>query len=206
MQEENNNKTSWQEKLGKAPKNGEIAAESEGMATKAEENVPKKDLSEIEILQQKLQESEEKNIHTNEKLLRSLAELDNVRRRANEELEKASKYAITKFVGDLIVVAENFFLACDNLPQEKMDECPKTKNFVDAVMMTKRELLKILEKNQVKRAFPLDQQFDHHFHEAISHIESEKEEGIVLQVMQAGYIIGERLIRPALVVVSKGKA
>ncbi len=70
-------------------------------------------------------------------------------------------------------------------------------------MMTKRELMKVLEKNQIKRIFPLGEQFDHNLHEAISHIESEKEAETILQVMQAGYTISDRLIRPALVVVSR---
>ncbi len=191
MQEENKNKPSWQEKMGKS-------AQNEENETKIEEN-----LSETDILQQKLLQNEEKLAQTNDKLLRTLAELDNVRRRSLEELDKARKYAVSNFASDLILVTENFFLSCDNLPQEKMDECPKTKSFVDAVMMTKRELMKVLEKNQIKRIFPLGEQFDHNLHEAISHIESEKEAETILQVMQAGYTISDRLIRPALVVVSR---
>jgi molecular chaperone GrpE len=198
MQEENKNKPSWQEKMGKNPKNDENLAENAQNEAQNEEN-----LSENDILQQKLTQSEEKLAQSNDRLLRTLAELDNVRRRSVEEIDKARKYAVSNFASDLILVAENFFLSCDNLPQEKMDECPKTKSFVDAVMMTKRELMKTLEKHQIKRIFPLGEKFDHNFHEAISHIESDKEAETILQVMQAGYTISERLIRPALVVVSR---
>ncbi len=160
----------------------------------------------LEIANKKISELENKSAELNDKLLRTLAELDNVRRRSREELEKTSKYAISGFVSDLVLVAENFFLVCDNAPQDKIDASPEIKHFADAVEMTKKELLKILEKNQVKRIFPLNQKFDHHFHEAIAYIDSDVEEGSVAQVVQAGYAIGDRLIRPALVGVSKGKS
>ena len=69
--------------------------------------------------------------------------------------------------------------------------------------MTHKELLKILQKNNITRIYPINEKFNHNLHEAISRIESEKEEGIVVQVIQAGYQIGDRLIKPALVSVSK---
>ena len=72
--------------------------------------------------------------------------------------------------------------------------------------MTKKELVKIFDKNQVRRIFPLNEKFDHNFHEAVANVEAPQEEGDVIQVIQAGYALGERLIRPALVVVSKGQA
>jgi molecular chaperone GrpE len=153
-------------------------------------------------LEQKLAKSEQKASELNDKLLRSLAEIENVRRRSREEVEKASNYAISNFVTDLVVVAENFFMACDNTPKEHMDSSQEVKNFVLGIEMTKNELMKILQKNKVKRIFPLDEQFDHNFHEAISRVESEKAENTIVQVIQAGYSIGDRLIRPALVVVS----
>jgi molecular chaperone GrpE len=155
--------------------------------------------------EQKIVDLEEKLSQTNDKLLRTLAELDNTRRRSREELEKTSKYAISGFVSDLVLVVENFFLACDNAPKEKIAADADIKHFDDAIEMTRKELMKILEKNQVKRLFPLNEKFDHNFHEAIAHIESDADEGTVVQVVQAGYVIGDRLIRPALVGVAKGK-
>lgn len=155
------------------------------------------------FVEERILELEQKNIDLNDKLLRSLAELDNVRRRSREEIEKSARFAISGFVGELVSVVEIFFLACDNSPREEIEKNANVKNFADAVDMTKKELLKILEKNQVKRIFPLNEKFDHNFHEAISQIESETEEETVIQVVQAGYTISERLIRPALVVVAK---
>src|SRR3989338_1743006 len=156
-------------------------------------------------LEEKILDLEQKNSELNDKLLRALAELDNVRRRSREELEKTAKFAISNFVSDLVMVAENFFLASENAPKDEIEKNPAIKNYADAIEMTEKELLKVLEKNQVKRIHPLNQKFDHHFHEAIAHIESDAEEGIVMQVIQAGYSIADRLIRPALVCVAKAK-
>jgi molecular chaperone GrpE len=155
--------------------------------------------------EEKITELEQKNSELNDKILRCLAELDNVRRRSREEIEKSAKFAISNFVGDLVVVAENFFLASENAPKAEIEKNPAIKNYADAIAMTEKELLKVLEKNQVKRIFPLNQKFDHNFHEAIAQVESEAEEGSVVQVVQAGYSIADRLIRPALVGVAKAK-
>ena len=154
---------------------------------------------------EKIAELEQKNSELNDKILRALAELDNVRRRSREEIEKSAKFAISNFVGDLVVVAENFFLVSENAPKDEIEKNPAIKNYADAIVMTEKELLKVLEKNQVKRIFPLNQKFDHNFHEAIVQVESEAEEGLVVQVIQAGYSIADRLIRPALVGVAKAK-
>jgi molecular chaperone GrpE len=160
---------------------------------------------EVNPLEEKIAELEQKNTDLNDKLLRALAELDNVRRRSREEVEKTARFAISSFATDLVVVAENFFMASENAPKEEIEKNPAIKNYADAIVMTEKELLKILEKNQVKRIYPLNQKFDHNFHEAIVHLESEAEEGVVVQVIQSGYSIADRLIRPALVGVAKAK-
>lgn len=153
----------------------------------------------------KIQELEQKNSELNDKLLRTLAEVENVRKRAREESDKASKYAISGFVSDLVVVSENFFMAQENSPKIEIENNSAIKNYATAIEMTQKELLKVLEKNNVKRIFPLNQDFDHNFHEAIAHIETDLKEGSVVQVIQAGYSIADRLIRPALVGVAKAR-
>ncbi len=178
------------------------------MSDEIQENLQpetKTSAEEVDLQQQKISELEQKNSDLNDKLLRALAELDNLRRRSRDEIEKSSKYAISNFVGDLVLVVENFFLASENAPNEEIEKNAAVKNYADAIVMTKKELLKVLEKNQVKRIYPLNQKFDHNFHEAIAQVESEVEEGLVVQVIQAGYSIADRLIRPALVGVSKIK-
>ena len=96
-------------------------------------------------------------------------------------------------------------MASENAPNDEIEKIPSIKNYAIAINLTKNELLKILEKNQVRRIYPLNENFDHNLHEAISSVESDGQEGIVLQVIQAGYEISNRLIRPALVAVSKPK-
>lgn len=155
---------------------------------------------------EKIAELEQKAADLNDKLLRALAEIDNVRRRAREEVEKSAKFAISNFASDLVLVTENFFMASENAPKAEIEKNAAVKNYADAIVMTEKELLKVLEKNQVKRIYPLNQKFDHNFHEAIAHVESDAEEGTVVQVIQAGYSIADRLIRPALVGVAKAKA
>lgn len=151
----------------------------------------------------KINNLEQKNSELNDKFLRSLAEIENIRRRSKEEIEKSSKFAITNFANDLVVVVENFFLASANAPTpENIDNLP-FKTFVEAMLMTQKELIKSLEKNHLFRVFPLNQQFDHNLHEAISQVVSDEDEGKIINVIQAGYRIGDRLIRPALVVVAK---
>jgi molecular chaperone GrpE len=157
-------------------------------------------------LEEKVAELEAKNLDLNDKLLRTLAELENTRRRSKEELEKSARFAISNFVADLVVVAENFFLSSENAPKDEIQKVTSIKNYHDAIVMTEKELMKILEKNQVKRIYPLNEKFDHNLHEAIAQIESEAEEGVVIQVIQAGYSIAGRLIRPALVGVAKAKS
>ena len=176
-----------------------------------QENKPESQNENIEIsnaeseLKNKIIELEQKISDQNDKFLRTLAELDNVRRRAREENDKTAKFAIANFAGDLVTVAENFFMASENAPKDEIEKNPAIKNYALAIEMTEKELLKVLEKNQVKRIYPLNQDFDHNFHEAIANIESEAKEGSVVQVIQAGYSIADRLIRPALVGVAKAK-
>ena len=176
-----------------------------------QENKPESQNENIEIsnveseLKNKIIELEQKISDQNDKFLRTLAELDNVRRRAREENDKTAKFAIANFAGDLVTVAENFFMASENAPKDEIAKNPAIKNYALAIEMTEKELLKVLEKNQVKRIYPLNQDFDHNFHEAIANIESEAKEGSVVQVIQAGYSIADRLIRPALVGVAKAK-
>ena len=182
----------------------EIKNEQENSASQTSDQSKQEVMSEA-ALQQKVTELEEKLAKANDQVLRGLAELENTRRRSREELEKANKYAVSNFISELVLPVETFFLVCDNAPQDKINESPEIKHFADAVDMTKKELIKLLEKNQVRRIYPLNEKFDHNFHEAIAHVDSDKEANTVVQVIQAGYAIGERLIRPALVGVSKGK-
>ncbi len=162
-------------------------------------------ISELEILQQQINEKEQQIKELNQKLLRSLADFENLRKRSQEEKEKTHQFAIINFVSDLAPVVENFFMASDNCPQEEIQKNESIKNYAAAVEMTKKELIKTLGKNKVERIFPLKQQFDHNLHEALSQVPTLPENaknGEILQVIQAGYKIADRLIKPALVIVA----
>lgn len=176
----------------------------ENLENLEEENVQENQQPKEENLEQKLLELQAKVDEANDRALRALAELDNSRRLAKQEIEKTIKYSISKFASDLIVVTENFFLASANAPKEEIEKNEAIKNYVNAINMTEKELIKTLEKHGVKRIYPLKEKFDHNFHEAISQIENaEDEEGTVLQVIQAGYSLNDRLLKPALVAVAK---
>ncbi len=160
----------------------------------------------IEVLQQKITEQQQQISDLNQKLLRSFADFENLRKRSLEEKEKTHQFAITNFVSDLALVVENFFMASDNCPQQEIEKNEAIKNYAIAVDMTKKELIKTLEKYKVTRIFPLKQQFDHNLHEALSQVPTQPniaQDGEILQVIQAGYKIADRLIKPALVIVAK---
>lgn len=166
----------------------------------------KKETVEEDPILANVKKLEEENKKIKEDFLRVLAELENTRRRATEENEKTAKYAISKFAEDLIPVMENFYLAFDNIKEQEISDPKKVKSFFDGIKLTQNELKKVFDKNGLERIFPVNEEFDPNFHNAITQIEtSEVEEGKVAQVMQAGYKIKDRILRPALVGVAKTK-
>lgn len=176
--------------------------EQENLDSK-EENAEKEEIKEKVKAESnsKEKELEEENKKLKDSLMRTLAELENTRRIAGEEKEKTAKFAIGKFAEDLIPVMEDFYLAFKNSEnKENANEI-----FFDGVKLTHNELKKVFERNGLVRIFPVGEVFNPELHNAISQIESDKEEGTIVDVMQAGYTIKGRLLRPALVIVSKGK-
>jgi molecular chaperone GrpE len=145
---------------------------------------------------------------TKDRLLRTLADMENLRKRTEREVADARLYGISGFARDILGVADNMHRAMQALDDElrtKADEA--TKALLEGVELTERELMKALEKNGVKRLDPLGQKFDPNRHQAMFEIEDASvPSGSVVQVMQAGYLIGERILRPAMVAVSKGGA
>ena len=139
-----------------------------------------------------------------DQLLRAVAETENVRKRAQRDVEESGKYAITGFARDLGNVIENLQRASESIGEEAREANPQLKSLGEGVDMTLRELLSAFEKHGIVRIEPLGQKFDHNFHQAVTQIEDPTvEPGTVLQVMQAGYVIHNRLLRPAMVGVSK---
>jgi molecular chaperone GrpE len=139
--------------------------------------------------------------------LRLRAEIDNMRKRTEREKLDTAKYAISKFAGDIVNVADNFERALKSVPQDALADNPTLKALQDGVAMTEREFLKVLEKHGVRRIDPTGEPFNPHQHQAVMEQENaEVANGTVLQVFQSGYIIEDRVLRPAMVVVSRGGA
>ena len=145
------------------------------------------------------------NAKLKDQLLRALAELENVRKRAEREKEQTRKFGIADFARDLLSVSDNLRRALDATPQDRTQMDEALGNLITGVEMTEKELLSAFEKHGIRKLQPLGEVFDYNFHQAMFEVESNDHgAGIVMQVLQVGYAIGDRLLRPAMVGVSKG--
>ena len=140
-----------------------------------------------------------------DKLLRAHAEVENIRKRAEREREETAKYAISKLAREVVGVGDNFQRAIEAVPAGAAEQDPALKSFLDGVTMTERELLNVLERHGIKRIQPINEPFNPHLHQAVMEIQrTDVPAGTAVQVFQAGYTIGDRVLRPAMVAVSKG--
>src|SRR3954447_5551843 len=141
-----------------------------------------------------------------DRLLRTLVEMENLRRRTDREVADARTYGVTNFARDILAVADNMeraLKALDDEIREKADAGVKA--LLDGVELTERELIKVMEKHGIRKIEPQGQKFDPNQHQAMLEIpDASVPAGTVVQIMQPGYTIGERVLRPALVGVSKG--
>jgi molecular chaperone GrpE len=141
-----------------------------------------------------------------DRLLRALAETENTRRRAQREREDAAKYAVSGFARDLLPAADNLRRALDSLPETKAAD-DLTRNLLAGVAATERELLSVFERHGIRRIDPKGERFDHNFHEAIYEAErADAPPGTVVEVLQPGYVLHDRLLRPAMVGIAKEAA
>ncbi len=151
---------------------------------------------------------EAEKLELKDKLLRTLADMENLRRRTEREVQDAKAYAVTGFARDLLGVADNLRRALESLgatAQDGMDAT--TKLMVEGVELTERELVKTLDKHGVKKLDPLGQKFDPNMHQAMFEApDPTHPKGHVVAVVQTGYAISGRVLRPALVGVSSGAA
>src|SRR5208282_1586582 len=136
-----------------------------------------------------------------DKLLRTLAEMENLRKRTEREVTDARLYGVTSFARDMLVVADNMRRALDAVsPALRASAEPGVKVLIDGVELTERELLKALEKNGVRQFTPRGEKFDPNVHQAIFEVpDPSVPAGNVVEVVQPGYMIGERVLRPAMV-------
>jgi molecular chaperone GrpE len=155
----------------------------------------------VEALQQEAADARDR-------MLRTLAEMENLRKRTAKEVADAKLYGITGFARDVLDIADNLQRALDAVPAEaRANADPGLKSLIEGVELTERSLLNALEKHGVKKFDPQGQKFDPNFQQAMFEVpDSSVPSGTVVQVVQAGYTIGERVLRPALVGVAKGGA
>ena len=148
---------------------------------------------------------DEKLKDTEEKLLRSLAEVENQRRRFEKDVKDAFEFGSFNFAKEILAILDNLErakLAIKN--DEKLKSNKDLDRFVENISIIEKDLLTIFEKNNIKKIDTKNKKFDPNFHQAMSEITDEKvEPGTIIQEMQAGYMLGERLLRPALVGVAK---
>jgi molecular chaperone GrpE len=140
---------------------------------------------------------------TRDRLLRALAETENVRRRLQRERDDAQKYAVGNFAKDLLSAVDNLRRALEAMPDSEIAD-GKTRSLRDGVAATERELLAALERHGLRRIDPNGERFDHNFHQAIFEAErADVPAGTIVEVLQPGYVLHDRLLRPAMVGVAK---
>jgi molecular chaperone GrpE len=149
---------------------------------------------------------EREHAEMRDRLLRTLAEMENLRKRTEREIADSRLYSVTSFARDLLVVADNMRRALEAVTPELRSTAESgVKALIDGIELTERELLKALEKNGVRQFTPQGERFDPNLHQAMFEIpDVSVPAGSVVQVVQPGYMLGDRVLRPALVGVSKG--
>lgn len=139
-----------------------------------------------------------------DQLLRTLAELENYRKRAEREREEMAKFAITGFARDLLTVPDNLRRALESVPVDHEKPAELLNTLLEGVEITEKELLTTFKKHGIEKIEPLGQPFDHHLHQAMFELEDQDQPaGTVVHVLQPGYSLNGRLLRPAMVGVAK---
>jgi len=185
------------EENNKTRENSEVGSDD---AVKTSDNNKKEEEIKDLSLEEKLKLSEDK-------LLRSLAEIENQRRRFEKEIKDAFEFGSFNFAKESLAILDNLQRAKEAIKNDEQLKVNKDLDrFLENIIIIEKDLVSIFEKNGIKKLDSQNSKFDPNFHQAMSEIEDEKAEaGTILQEIQAGYMIGERLLRPALVSVSKKK-
>jgi molecular chaperone GrpE len=183
------------------------ATQPAGATADASATPPADQAARLAELETRLAAAETEAAGARDQALRALAEAENTRRRVQREAEEREKYALSGFARELTSVVDNLRRALETLPAEARGSDARLDQFVQGVELTEREFMAILDRNGIKRVNPHGQAFDHNLHQAIAQAESaEHAPGTVTQVVQAGYTLHGRILRPALVVVAKAAA
>ena len=181
-----------------------------------EKNVNEKEKMEVEqfLDEEEGEEEEEEEEEDNDlevkikelkdQLMRTLADGENLRKRTLKEVEQAKKYSHISFVRDLVSSVDNLKRALDSIPEDKSNLSEPIKNLILGLEIVEKEIVTTLEKNNIKQISPLGEKFDYNFHQAMFEIPTNDcDPGLVVEVSQNGYLLYDRLVRPAMVGISK---
>jgi molecular chaperone GrpE len=183
-----------------------VAAPDQAEAPAPREAPKAEDATEAKRIAELVETLARESAENKDKFLRALAEMENMRRRTAREVADAREYGIASFARDVLAVADSMDRALQALDAELREKAdPAVKALLDGVELTERELHKVLEKHGVRKFEPKGEKFDPNFHEAMFEIpDPSVAAGTIAQVLEAGYLIGERVLRPARVAVAKG--
>jgi molecular chaperone GrpE len=170
----------------------EAAADTDASSTENETN-------EMQAkLEARIEELEKEVADMKDRAMRAIAETENVRRRAEDDISKAHKFGMSSFAKNLLEVADNIDLALDNIPAEALEKDQHLKTLYEGVQMTQRVMLKVFEQNGIEKMSSMGEKFDPNFHDGLFQFEdTAKEPGSIGQVLKEGYILNGRVIRPA---------
>jgi molecular chaperone GrpE len=176
------------------------------MSEPAEKPVPASENAvDASLLMSRVTELEAKLAEATDKTLRALAEAENTRKRAEKERQDVSKFAVSSFARDILGISDNLRRALQAMTPEAVAASPVLKNLLLGVEATERELQRVLESHGIRRVDPLGQKFDANLHEVMFEADAtDKPPGTITQVVDSGYTIHERLLRPARVGIAKG--
>ena len=181
--------------------------EREDAAPAANDDAPAQPRQQAPDLGPQEPSAEQQLAEMKDKMLRGLAEAENMRRRAERERDESAKFAVTNFARDVVAVADNLRRTLDSAKGKSESDAAQLKALVEGVELTERSLQATLEKYNVKIVEALGQKFDPNLHQAMFEVpDTGKEAGTVVQVIQPGYVIAGRLLRPAMVGVAKAGA
>ena len=194
-----------EETAAETPETEEMSAEEAEMEI-AEQAAKSGFSSPAAFLAAEIERVEQEKSDLNDQFLRAHAEMENLRRRTQKDVADAREYSIAGFAREMLQVADNLRRAIDAVPEEAREGGDAgLKTLLEGVEMTERSMMQGLEKHGVKRISPLNERFDPNFHQAMFEVpNTDVPNNTVLNVVQEGFVIGNRCLRPAMVGVSKG--
>lgn len=182
----------------------------EDLSNELEENISELDelQKNFNLLQIQLSKANEEIVDLKQQLLYKVAEEENIRKRNLKQLDETKKFAVASFSKEMIDVLENLYLATENIPEDLLKANETVNSIFQGVEMTKSSLLNIFSKHGITRIYPsIGDSFDHNIHEAVTYVDDNQHaDNSIVSVMRAGYMIHDRLIKPAMVVIAKAKS